>query len=375
MHALPKTRAVLEAGRADGLHHGAQLFVSHRGETICDAATGEVRPGEPLTADHLMLWLSAGKPVTAAAVLTLCEVDEGEDQPMLRLDTPVGRLLPEFVEGHDDPRRRRVTVRHLLTHTAGLPHADTGYPEVPWDESVQRICAAPLEADWEVGRTAGYHPKSSWFLLGEIIRRVTPAPFSVEDILQNSFGSHGLFFGRFRFERSELSMARSRLAPMYQRQGRGLVEADVNTDEHLTRTSPGSSFRGPAQAIGYFYLTLLNAAGNGGGEWLTGLGVEAMTARHRVGEYDRTLGHVVDFGLGVIVDSNRYGADTVPYGFGPHCSPRTFGHGGSQSSMAFCDPENELVVAWATNGMCGEPKHQRRNRAINAAIYEDLGLA
>jgi CubicO group peptidase (beta-lactamase class C family) len=90
---------------------------------------------------------------------------------------------------------------------------------------------------------------------------------------------------------------------------------------------------------------------------------------------DRTFQHVVDFGLGFLVDSNRYGANTVPYGFGLHCSPRTFGHGGAQSSMGFADPEHGLVVAWAANALIGEPRHNARNRAINTAIYEDLRLA
>jgi CubicO group peptidase (beta-lactamase class C family) len=55
-------------------------------------------------------------------------------------------------------------------------------------------------------------------------------------------------------------------------------------------------------------------------------------------------------------------------------SPDTFGHGGAQCAMAFCDPGHKLVVAWAANGLCREPQHQRRNRAINEAIYEDLHL-
>ena len=40
----------------------------------------------------------------------------------------------------------------------------------------------------------------------------------------------------------------------------------------------------------------------------------------------------------------------------------------------FADPEHGLVVAWATNARIGEPRHNARNRAINTAIYEDLGL-
>ncbi|HBL43542.1 MAG TPA: serine hydrolase, partial [Planctomycetaceae bacterium] len=52
----------------------------------------------------------------------------------------------------------------------------------------------------------------------------------------------------------------------------------------------------------------------------------------------------------------------------------SFGHGGSQSSIAFADPERELVVAVVANGRPGEPRHQRRAREINEAIYEDLRL-
>ena len=99
-----------------------------------------------------------------------------------------------------------------------------------------------------------------------------------------------------------------------------------------------------------------------------------MTARHRVGEFDLTLAHIVDFGLGVIVDSNRYGLETVPYGYGKYCSPRTFGHGGAQSSQGWCDPEVGLVVAYFFNGRPGEAQHNRRSRKLNEAIYADLGL-
>ena len=99
-----------------------------------------------------------------------------------------------------------------------------------------------------------------------------------------------------------------------------------------------------------------------------------MTARHRIGEFDQTLQHTVDFGLGVICNSNKYGVETVPYGFGQYCSSSAFGHGGAQCSMGFCDPERRLVVVWSANGFCGEGLHQRRNRMINNAICVDLGL-
>jgi len=102
---------------------------------------------------------------------------------------------------------------------------------------------------------------------------------------------------------------------------------------------------------------------------------EAMTARHRSGMYDHSFAHVIDWGLGFIINSNQYGAETVPYGYGSHASPRTFGHSGWQTSSAFCDPEHGLVVAWVCNGTPGEKQHQERQRAINTAIYEDLRIA
>jgi CubicO group peptidase (beta-lactamase class C family) len=103
--------------------------------------------------------------------------------------------------------------------------------------------------------------------------------------------------------------------------------------------------------------------------------IEAMTSRVRQGLFDQTFQHVIDFGLGVMINSNRHGAETVPYGFGRHASPGAFGHGGSQSSIGFADPEHDLVVVIIANGAPGEPAHQRRNRELTSAIYEDLGLA
>jgi CubicO group peptidase (beta-lactamase class C family) len=100
--------------------------------------------------------------------------------------------------------------------------------------------------------------------------------------------------------------------------------------------------------------------------------IEAITAHHRVGVYDKTFRHVVDWGLGFICQSNQYGVETVPYGYGPHASPRTFGHSGARSSIGYADPQHGLVVACVFNGAPSEGKHHERMREVNAAIYESL---
>jgi CubicO group peptidase (beta-lactamase class C family) len=214
---------------------------------------------------------------------------------------------------------------------------------------------------------------ASWFVLGEIIHRISGRAFGqfMEEEICEPLGLRDVHFAIFSDEAIAYG---SRLGWTYRRVGKSLEPLDWHEPPRLDRPSPGSSARGPIRELGRFYERLLTVLKHGS-ERFTSQTVEAMTSPHRVGELDRTFQHVVDFGLGFLVDSNRYGADTVPYSFGKHSSPRTFGHGGAQSSMGFADPEYNLVVAWAANALVGEPRHNARNRAINTAIYEDLGIA
>ncbi|HEX9669913.1 MAG TPA: serine hydrolase domain-containing protein, partial [Thermoanaerobaculia bacterium] len=159
---LPRARAAIAAGIAEGLHLGAQLYVALRGEAVADAGVGEDRPGAPLRRDTLALWQSTTKPVVAVALARLWE------RGLLELDDPVARHLPEFA-AHG---KERITLRHLLTHTGGIRMLDVGWPRDPWETIVARIAAAKPEPRWEPGRKAGYHPASSWFVLGEVLARL-----------------------------------------------------------------------------------------------------------------------------------------------------------------------------------------------------------
>jgi hypothetical protein len=71
-----------------------------------------------------------------------------------------------------------------------------------------------------------------------------------------------------------------------------------------------------------------------------------VTARHRCGMYDKSWGLVLDWSLGLTLDSRMHHAGaTHLYGYGRHSSPRTFGHSGFRTTTAFCDPDCGLVVA------------------------------
>lgn len=360
---LPRTSEIIAGDQHAGQQKGMQLFVSLPGETIADVAIGEAAPDRPLTTQTRMAWLSSGKPLTALAVGRLVELGR------IGWEDPVARHLPEFGRGG----KEGVTIRHLLTHTSGLAVSDSGYPEVSWGDSIRSICESPLLEDGVVGETAAYQPSVTWFLLGEIIARVSGRSFSefVDDEILTPCGMPGTTFSMGEQQAARLE---EQIGWMWARRGRGLEPLDWHQFPRLGRASPGSSARGPVRELGGFYRQLLNAlAGEAGAAFSSDL-VATMVRPHRVGAMDRTFRHKIDFGLGFLVDSNRYGPESVPYSFGRFASPTTFGHGGSQSSIAFADPEQGLVVAWVTNAMIGEPRHQKRNLALNSAIYEDLGL-
>ena len=99
-----------------------------------------------------------------------------------------------------------------------------------------------------------------------------------------------------------------------------------------------------------------------------------MVSRQRTGLFDHTFKHAMDWSLGFVVNSAIYGAETVPYGYGIHASPRTYGHSGQQTSVAFADPDSDLAVALIVNGMPGPDKHHQRFLHLLNALYEDLQL-
>src|SRR5262245_37387513 len=92
MTAFTRTRAVIQDGIRDGLHPGAQLCVFHRGEVLIDEAFGSAREGVPMQRDSIMLWFSAGKPLTAVAIGQLVE------RELLTWETRVDEVIPEFAQ-------------------------------------------------------------------------------------------------------------------------------------------------------------------------------------------------------------------------------------------------------------------------------------
>ena len=361
MHDFPHVRNAIQQGIDRGLHTAVQIYVSLDGTPILNGGWGEIAAGRVADADSIFLWRSAGKPLTVAAILKRCE--EGALDP--------GDRLGERLSVTCSPVLADVTLQQLMTHSVGLPLIDTGWPESSWDETLRRVCnISQRSAD------GAYQPQATWFLLGAVLEFVDRQKRRFPEILQDDvvrpLGMSDVWCG---LPETLLNPPDIRL-PAYSVRERGqLADSDYGGGLHATRPSPGGNLRGPVSALGTFYEMLCRRGQTASGQQLlTADSVTQMTRRHRAGKYDATFEHIVDFGFGVMLDARMYGSDMVPYGFGRHCSSETFGHGGAQCAMGFCDPRHRLVVAWAANGFCGEGRHQHRNRAINEAVYEDLGL-
>lgn len=361
--SFPRLTAELDAGVTAGLHLGGQVYISRDGEVLLDLAFGTSQPELPVTTEMLHPWMSGSKPLAAVAIGQLME------RGRLQLDDPVSRFIPEFAQ-HG---KQAITLRHILTHTCGFRGKGREVPGTAWNKIIADMCALPLEPGWIPGEKAGYHVASSWFILGEIIRRVDGRNYSlyVRDEICEPLGMHDSWVG--------MPLARfvgygPRLGWMYQTERGACQVHPWHSPEICTWCSPGGGGRGPIRELGRFYEALLAGGTNSHGRILQPETVQLLTRKHRVGMFDETFQHKIDWGLGFIVNSVQYGPQTVPYSFGLHASPDTFGHGGFQSSCGFADPQHQLVVAVVLNGTPGEARHSKRIRQINSAIYEDLGL-
>ncbi|MGC6400067.1 serine hydrolase domain-containing protein [Sphingomonas sp. FW199] len=137
-------------------------------------------PNAPVaTPDSLWRVYSMTKPVTAMAAMIL--IEEGK----LRLDQPIAEVLPEFAQMKvltdpaksldSRPTKTPITVRHLLTHTAGLGYSivTTG----PLLNEYNRLGLLPAAVNVQMeAQMAAARPDS----LQEFARRVASAPLIAE---------------------------------------------------------------------------------------------------------------------------------------------------------------------------------------------------
>jgi CubicO group peptidase (beta-lactamase class C family) len=161
-----------------GREVGLQVAVYSGGAQVVDVVAGvaDSATGQPVSPDTPFYAYSVGKAMTATLVHMLAERGDFGDAGY---DAPIAEFWPEFAE-HG---KERVTIRHALTHTAGIPGlpSDVTVEELcDWDRICVRV--AGLEPWWEPGTKTAYHAYTFGFILGELVRRVSGRRIS--DLLQ-----------------------------------------------------------------------------------------------------------------------------------------------------------------------------------------------
>ena len=167
---------------------GAVVVIGHGGKVAFHQAYGSRKlagepgldglpaPAEPMTEDTVFDLASLTKSLaTATAVMQLYE------QGRVAFDDPVQQYLPDFNTAND-PRRAKVTLRMLLTHTSGLP-GDVNLGD-PWGldgadkaEGIHRALTTPLES----GPGEGYsYSDINFILLGALIEKVAGESLDVD---------------------------------------------------------------------------------------------------------------------------------------------------------------------------------------------------
>lgn len=353
---------------------GAALCIQVAGETVIDVWGGVIdRHAEQLwQRDTLVNIFSSGKPVAAVVVLQL--VAEGR----LQLDTPLAEYWPEFA-AHG---KQSITLRHVLSHQAGVPAVlEPLPPEALYDWS-QMVAAIENTPPWWVpGSAHGYAPMTYGWLLGELIRRIEGCepgaaiakritkPLQLELYLGLTEQELPRVGDVMRMKGAEFDAASLRLMQGISSDPQGMVaKAFANPASMLTSTNklewrcmqqPAANMHGTARGLAGFYTGLLQ------GQLLDAEMLSAMLSEHSVG-MDLTLLSKTRFGLGCMLEQ----ANELPASYA--LGAQAFGHPGAGGTLGCADPEREVSVAFITNSLGARVLMDPRAQAINAALKKCL---
>ncbi|MFP4627347.1 MAG: serine hydrolase domain-containing protein [Natronomonas sp.] len=332
-----------------GLHHGAQLAVYHEGELIVDLAGGVTGPdGDAETTDTRHLLFSCTKPLAAACVHRLVEAG------YLAYDDRLVDHWPEFAD--EGTEKVDVTVRHVLTHQAGMPIAPPDNKPEMWQDP-DALAAAIESADlmFTPGEAVAYHALSYGWLVGELVRRVAGQRIDryAREHVFDPLGMDRTHIGLPADEPDDVAtlfgfepMDRCREPDTgLEGMSNSATAERFNREDVHRGIAPAATGIGTARELARFYACYANGGSLDGVSILDPETVETATSLQVEVEEDGTVGvprrYALGFGLG----------GTVPDTYGAGSPPDTFGHGGLGTSVGWADPEAELAVAYVTNGI------------------------
>jgi CubicO group peptidase (beta-lactamase class C family) len=343
---------------------GGVMLILRDGHQVVYESFGylDIEAGIPMPHNAIFRIASQTKAIIATAVMML------QEQGLLLIHDPIGKYLPEYQEttvavpdnqgGYNIvPASRRITIRDLLMHTAGISYGygiaanewrDAGIQgwylndrDEPIRETVRKIASLPFDAHPGERYVYGYAND----ILGALIEVVSGIPLD-QFLQQNIFNPLGMIDTHFFLPSSK----HDRLAVVYSAaQGGvpGLVRAPDpgrNIGQGHYTQGPQKLFSGGAGLVSTaadyarFLQMKLNGGSLNGHQLLSPTTVELMTTDHLEGVTFRP-GLGIGLGYDVVINLGQRG---VPGALGD------FGWGGAYHSTYWVSPRDNLVVVFFT---------------------------
>ena len=337
----------------------AALCVGRKDRVLAPRFFGRQRPGKdgpPLRKDALFLVASITKPVTVTAVMLLAERGE------LTLEDKVARFVPKFAANG----KGEVQVRHLMTHTSGLPdqlpdNTKMRQAHKPLSAFVEEVCKLPLQ--FPPGTRVSYQSMGT-AVLGEIVHQISGKALP-EFLRQEVFEPLGMKDTSLGWQPAK----KERIAAVREPAEMAGTDWGWNSAYWLGFGAPwGGMITSPAD-FARFCRMMLNDGTLGDVRLLSPASVRAMTLNQlavmpQVPEEERRCR---PWGLGWRLNWPAHSAN-----FGDLLGPRTYGHWGATGTVCWLDPDTQtFCILFTTQPQ--EPEGRFLARVSNIVVPQGKG--
>ncbi|KGI70370.1 lipase LipE [Mycolicibacterium rufum] len=353
---------------AAGMHPAIQVCVRREGRVVLDRAIGHARgngpddpPGAekvPVGTDTPFCVYSTAKAITTTVAHMLIE------RGVFSLDDRVCDYLPTYTSHGKD----RTTIRHVMTHSAGVPFATGPRPDLKRmdDSEYTREMLGRMKPVYPPGLVHVYHGVTWGPLMREIINAATGR--NIRDILHDEIlGPLGFRWTNYGVAPQDVPLvARSHvtgkplpapIAKAFKTAVGGTPQQIIpfsNTPAFLTGVIPSSNTVSTAHELSRFAEILCRGGELDGVRVMSPETLRAATAEARRLRPDLATGMApMRWGTGYMLGSTRFG----PFG---RDAAGAFGHTGLTHIAMWADPQRALSVAVVSSGKPGGHREAKR---------------
>jgi beta-N-acetylhexosaminidase len=357
---------VVERAVKDQAFPGATVAVGYRGKVALHAFGNLSYDANAPAVDLRTMYDIASLTKVVVTTTLVAKLAEGDFPVPLDLDAKIDRYLPEWTANRPGETqqqidwRRKVTVRHLLTHTSGLPpFKEYWRTSTSKQETLTRIFAEPL--DYEPG-TKEVYSDLGIILMAEIIERLTGR--TLDDLAKTYiFSPLGMKDTTYRPAQKLWPW----IAPTeFDRNLRHrLVQGEVHDENAFTMggVSGHAGVFSTAPDLAAFCQMLLNGGVYAHQRILKRATIAQFTTPQQLSNGTRTLGWAVP---------------TEGSSSGHFFSAHSFGHTGFTGTSIWIDPDRQLFVVFLTNRVNPTRENQKIalvRPALHDAVMQALGFA